>query len=366
LQHFQSIAGVATVCKALLCRIETLLFVMAEEMIKSHYLVLILLLDRAGIYLWLKRLTNQRFSHDGRGQEMNRRKFLQDAGSVAALATLPLATHARESAKIARRLIPTTGEALPIVGFGQSSSFRENDFENSAMLLDALQELGGSFVDTGATAQRLLGRYLLENPTNGDLFFGTNIRTPDAAADLQAISISKESLGKDALDLLQLQRPDDFRAQWPRMQRWREEGHARHIGVAISGSRFFAMIESLLQTGEPDFIQINYSMLEPQAADKLIPLAADKCVAVLTNRPFVNGAYFPLVQGRDLPEWAAEFDCHSWAQFSLKWVLGNAAVNCALTETTKVHHAIDNLSAGLGRLPDIPTRTRMRSLIQSF
>lgn len=207
---------------------------------------------------------------------------------------------------------------------------------------------------------------MLENSAHTDLFLGTNIRTPDAATDLQVITTFQESLGKEVLDLLQLQRPNDFRAQWPRMQRWREEGQARHIGVAVSGDGFFDMIETLLINGEPDFIQINYSMLEPQSADRLIPLAQDKGVAVLTNRPFVNGDYFGLVKDRELPAWAADFDCHSWAQFSLKWILGNTAVTCTLTETSKVQHAIDNLSAGLGRLPDAATRDRMKLLLRTF
>ncbi len=298
---------------------------------------------------------------------MNRRKFLQDAGAAAALMTLPIGVDAQAIAeKIAARSIPSTGEQLPMVGFGQSVSFRQNDFENSTVLLDALRDLGGKFVDTGTSAQRLLGRYMLENSAHSDLFLGTNIRTPDAATDLQVITTFQESLGKEVLDLLQLQRPNDFRAQWPRMQRWREEGQARHIGVAISGDGFFDMIETLLINGEPDFIQINYSMLEPQSADRLIPLAQDKGVAVLTNRPFVNGDYFGLVKDRELPAWAADFDCHSWAQFSLKWILGNTAVTCTLTETSKVQHAIDNLSAGLGRLPDAATRDRMKLLLRTF
>lgn len=298
---------------------------------------------------------------------MNRRKFLQEAGAAAALMTLPIGVDAQAIAeKIAARSIPSTGQQLPMVGFGQSVSFRQDDFENSTVLLDALRDLGGKFVDTGTSAQRLLGRYMQENSAHSDLFLGTNIRTPDAATDLQVITTFQESLGKEVLDLLQLQRPNDFRAQWPRMQRWREEGQARHIGVAVSGDGFFDMIETLLINGEPDFIQINYSMLEPQSADRLIPLAQDKGVAVLTNRPFVNGDYFGLVKDRELPAWAADFDCHSWAQFSLKWILGNTAVTCTLTETSKVQHAIDNLSAGLGRLPDAATRDRMKLLLRTF
>ncbi len=148
------------------------------------------------------------------------------------------------------------------------------------------------------------------------------------------------------------------------MQRWKQEGHARYIGIAATGQRFFDDVEWLLQNGEPDFIQINYSMLEPESGERLLPLATDKGVAVVTNRPFINGQYFPRVAGKELPEWAADFDCQSWAQFSLKWILANPQVNCTLTETTKLHHAVDNLSAGLGRLPDERERSRMQALMQ--
>ena len=198
-----------------------------------------------------------------------------------------------------------------------------------------------------------------------DLFLGTNISAQNAEADLQAITTAKEIQGKDTLDLLQLQRPADFPAQWPRMQRWREEGHTRYIGIAATGNRFFDLFESLLQQGSPDFIQINYSMMEPESGERILPLARDKGVAVVTNRPFLNGRYFSTVAEVKLPEWAADFDCHSWAQFSLKWILANPIVNCTVTETTKVHHAIDNLSAGLGRLPDEQARARMQEFIRS-
>ncbi len=297
---------------------------------------------------------------------MNRRKFLKEAGASAALASLPFNVVAQEGQqKMATRPIPSTGEPLPIVGFGNSESFRANDYENSEKLLDTLREIGGKFIDTGGSTQRPIGRYMNQFAAHDDLFLGTNISAQNAAADLQAITTAREIQGKDTLDLLQLQRPADFPAQWPRMQRWREEGHARYIGVAASGSRFFDLFESLLQHGSPDFIQINYSMMEPDSGERILPLARDKGVAVVTNRPFLNGRYFSRVAAVNLPEWAADFDCHSWAQFSLKWILANPIVNCTLTETTKVHHAVDNLSAGLGRLPDEQARARMQEFIRS-
>jgi diketogulonate reductase-like aldo/keto reductase len=298
---------------------------------------------------------------------MNRRKFLHDAGAAVALATLPLKTGAQEAqGKISMRPIPATGELLPIVGFGSSSIFSGDDFTGAAALLDALRDMGGKFIDTWPPAQATFGRYARENSAHDDLFLGTNLTTGKGDADLQALSTAKARQGKETLDLIQLPRPNNITAQWPIVQRWKQEGHARYIGIAVTGQQFFDDVEWLLQNGEPDFIQINYSMLEPESGERLLPLARDKGVAVVTNRPFINGQYFPRVAGKDLPEWAADFDCQSWAQFSLKWILANQQVNCTLTETTKLHHAVDNLSAGLGRLPDEGERSRMQAFMQSI
>lgn len=298
---------------------------------------------------------------------MNRRKFLQDAGASVALATLPFKIGAQEAqGKIATRPIPSTGELLPIVGFGSSSIFSGDDFAGAAALLDALRDIGGKFIDTWPAAQSTFGRYARENSAHDDLFLGTNIATGKGDADLQALTTAKARQGKEKLDLIQLPRPNDIAAQWPIVRRWKDEGHARYIGIAVTGQGFFDDVESLLKNGKPDFIQINYSMMEPESGERLLPLARDKGVAVVTNRPFLNGQYFPRVLGKELPEWTADFDCHSWAQFSLKWILANGIVNCTLTETTKLHHAVDNLSAGLGRLPDERERARMQAFIRSI
>ena len=298
---------------------------------------------------------------------MNRRKFLKDASASVALAALPLQLGAQEAQeRIAMRPIPSTGEALPIVGFGSSAMFSGGDFAGAAALLDALRNMGGKFIDTWPPAQATFGRYARENSAHDELFLGTNISPQNANADLQALTTAKQSQGKATLDLIQLPRPAAIKTQWPIVQRWKDEGHARYIGIAVTGERFFNDIEWLLQNVEPDFIQINYSMMEPESGERLLPLASDKGVAVVTNRPFINGQYFPRVAGKDLPEWAADFDCHSWAQFSLKWILANDIVNCTLTETTKLHHAVDNLSAGLGRLPDAQERARMHAFIRSI
>jgi len=296
---------------------------------------------------------------------VNRRKFLQDAAASAALATLPLHLNAQEEQEtIATRPIPSSGEPLPVVGYGSSAVYGGDDFTTAVELLHALRAAGGKFIDTWPAAQGTFGRYARENSAHDELFLATNIRTGTAASDLAAIETAKKAQGKPVLDMLQLARPDDFGAQWQRVKKWQAEGHAKYIGLAIARSSLYGIVEAAIEDGA-DFVQINYSMLEPESGERLIPMARDHGVAVVTNRPFVNGRYFPLVQGRELPAWAADFDCHSWAQFSLKWILGNPLVTCAITETSKVQHAVDNLGAGLGRFPDAAERARMQAFMRS-
>lgn len=297
---------------------------------------------------------------------MYRRDFLKKVGASTAFAAFPSSILAQEAhGKIATRPIPSTDEQLPIIGFGSSPIFGIDSFASAADMLNALREYGGKFIDTWPAAQSTFGRYARENSSHDELFLATNIRTETSDADLATIAVAKKTQGKPVLDMLQLARPDNFNAQWKRIVRWKEEGHAKYIGLAIARNNLYGMVESAIRDGA-DFVQLNYSLLEPESGDSLIPMAHDNGVAVVTNRPFVNGQYFPMLQGRELPEWAAAFDCHSWAQFSLKWILGNPLVNCAITETTKLHHAIDNLSAGLGRLPDEQERARMQALIRSL
>lgn len=295
---------------------------------------------------------------------MNRRKFLRGTAGAAVVLSLPSVASAAAGMRV--RQIPSSGEDLPVVGFGQASSFREGKYDVASALLDVLIDKGGQLIDSGAKSQLMTGRYMKENDAHDKIFLANNMSTHSEEEDLAYIRKAMEIQGKETLDLILLPRPAEFDEQWRRLRQWKDRGLTRHIGIAVSGQRYFPMIESLLQSGTADFVQLNYSMLEPESGDRLLPMARDKGVAVVTNRPFVNGQYFPLVNGKTLPVWAAEFDCDSWAQFSIKYILANPAVNCVLTETNKTHHAVDNLSAGFGRLPDEKTRARMLALLQSF
>jgi aryl-alcohol dehydrogenase-like predicted oxidoreductase len=296
---------------------------------------------------------------------LNRREFIRDAGALAAALSVPPAIAAK-AARLPTRSIPASAQPLPIVGLGNSQYFRDGDYENSKKLLDILIDHGGSVIDSWAPVQEVLGRYMHEHDARSKLFLANNAGASSAEGLAADIRYMKEAQGKAVLDLLQLPNPRNLDKQWRFMRDAKEQGHARYIGLAISKRSYYREVESLIKGGTADFVQLNYSLLETESDERILPLARDKGVAVITNRPFVNGRFFPLVKDRELPGWAADFDCTSWAQFSLKFILANPAVNCVITETSNTEHAIDNLSAGFGRLPDEQTRAQMLRLVQSF
>ena len=296
---------------------------------------------------------------------LNRRKFIRDAGAITAALSLPPAI-AAESARLPTRSIPASAQPLPIVGLGNSQYFRDGDYENSKKLLDILIDHGGSVIDSWTPVQEVLGRYMHEHDARSKLFLANNVGASSAEGLSGDIRYMKDAQGKPVLDLLQLVNPRNLDKQWRYLQDAREQGHARYIGLAIAKRSYYREVESLIKGGTADFVQLNYSLLETESGERILPLARDKGVAVITNRPFVNGRYFPLVKDHELPGWAADFDCSSWAQFSLKFILANPSVNCVITETSNAQHAIDNLSAGFGRLPDEQTREQMLRLVQSF
>jgi len=153
----------------------------------------------------------------------------------------------------------------------------------------------------------------------------------------------------------------DMDLHWPTLRDWKINGEARYIGITTSATADHERMEAFMKHDKPDFIQVNYSLLEPEAGNRVLPLARDLGIAVLINSPFDGGAYFKYVSGQQLPDWAAEFDCETWAQFNLKFILGETAVTSVLTETTRISNLEDNLRAGFGRLPDTETCKRMKA-----
>ena len=310
---------------------------------------------------------------------VDRRSFLRLAGLGVLLAP-PAAGRLAEDALISARgqevlptrPIPTTGERLPIVGFGSSASVLDIPNEGTepiANVLRILLEHGGRVVDTSVRTEsidREFGRVLGDPAFRDRLFVTAKVNTEDAAEGVAQFRQTQRLFGRRTLDLVQVESLRGLREHWPRLREWQDSGEARYIGVTVSTNANHGRLEEFMRTESPDFVHVNYSVVETAAEERLLPLARERGMAVLTNRPFMNGAWFGIVAGRPLPEWAADFDCESWAQFSVKYVLSNPAVTCALTETTDPEHMAENVRSGFGRLPDETARARMRELAQSF
>lgn len=293
----------------------------------------------------------------------NRREFLKRTSGFALAMLAPPLSLATER-RLPTRLIQGTDERLPVVGLGNSQAFRRGDFETSRRLLGTYFGHGGRYIDCSGDGAYLVASIAAtvgqDDAFLGSYFNGANAADSEAAAKrLRAIS------SRNSLDLIQSY-PEDGVPNWDVFRGWKDTGLTRYIGLARHHARYYESMMKVMKTGTMDFLQVNLSPLETEAEDRILPMARDKGVAVTINRPFINGQYFSIVKGRSLPAWAVEFDCTSWAQFSIKYILSHPAVNCVLTETANLEHLIDNLGGGFGRLPDAKTRVRMRDLVQSF
>jgi aryl-alcohol dehydrogenase-like predicted oxidoreductase len=230
--------------------------------------------------------------------------------------------------------------------------------------------MGGRFFDTApsyGTSEKVAGQIVQELEIQNDLFFATKISTRaglQAGLDQQAGSF--EGWGRDRIDLNQVHNLQDTDIHLRTIRQSKEEGRTRYVGVTTSFGRQYEQMEQVLRREELDFVQVNYSLGEREAAERLLPLAQDRGMAVIVNEPFNVGRLFGATSGRELPGWAAEFDCQSWGQFFLKYILSHPAVTVIIPATGDPEHLVDNMGAGIGRLPDERTRRRMEELFDNL
>ena len=290
----------------------------------------------------------------------NRRGFIRNATAITSLLALPASWPVAVMAQqqLPRRPIPGTSDSLPVIGLGNSSVFREKDVSASAALIKLFAEKGGAYIDCIGDSRFLVADVASSLDIGNTLFLGTYFSGNDEASMLTNIKRLQAITGKKQLDLVH-SFAEYADANWGMFREWKEEGLTKYIGVARHHESYYGTMMKMMETGTVDVLQVNYSPLETAADQQVLPMALDKGVAVTINRPFINGEFFSRVRGHELPKWAAEFDCDSWAQFSLKFILSNPAVTCVLTETANPRHALDNIGAGFGRLPDEKTRQRM-------
>lgn len=299
-----------------------------------------------------------------------RRGFLGRLSALGALLTHPISGFSQE--RLPTRAIPASGEMLPVIGFGSSKAVRlipEEGTDALAAVLRMLVSYGGRVVDTTpypAENERRFGEILQSSELRDELFITMKINTMDEEIGVRQVRQAQRLFGRRTLDVLQVMSLRGLQAHWPNLLDWKQSGETRYVGVTVSNYEDYGVLESFISTEAVDFLQVNFSVVETLAEDRILPLARDLGVAVIANGPFMNGDYFGLVNGRTLPPWVAEFDCESWAQFSLKYILAHPEVNCVLTETTNPGHMLENIQSAFGRMPDQTERRRMREHIASL
>lgn len=261
---------------------------------------------------------------------------------------------------------PKTGELLPVIGLGTWQVFdvgpSEAARESLRGVLREFVRLGGSVIDSSpmyGRSESVVGDLAAELDLQKRLFLATKVWTSGRESGIRQMEESFRRLRSARLDLLQVHNLVDYRTHLATLRRWKEQGKVRYLGVTHYTSSAYDDLARVLASEELDFVQLNYSLAERDAERRLLPLAMEKQIAVLANRPFAGGSLFRRVGSQPLPAWAKDIGCATWAQFFLKFAISHPAVTCALPATGKVHHLSDNMRAGFGPLPAPAIRKQM-------
>lgn len=271
------------------------------------------------------------------------------------------------------RAIPSSGERIPAVGLGTASSFSraartEEEHAELAQVLRRFTELGGRVIDTAPTygsSEEVLGQLTSEVGNQDDIFWATKVsRVEGRDEGMAQVEQSFDRLGH--VELEQVHNLGDWQAQLALLRELKQEGRIRYVGITTSSDRQYDALAGILRSEELDFVQFDYAIDNRNAEQELIPIARDRGIATLVNGPFGRTRLFSRVGDRAVPEWAGEFGAESWAQFFLKWLLGNDAITVVIPATSDPEHLVDNMGAGLGRVPDAGERQRMQDFVDAL
>ena len=306
---------------------------------------------------------------------ISRRRAAKLIGATAASAFLPFGTsrlYAADSFPLLRS-VPKTGEKLPVIGLGSAGSF---DVRPGSPQLGQLGEVlalfvkhGGKLIDSAplyGNAESVIGDLAAKSRLRDSLFIATKVLATSVQEGTSQMERSLQLFRTRTIDLMQVHNLVDVDREMTSLREWKAKGRIRYTGITYSEDRGHGEVERVMKLQKPDFVQINYSLVDRAAARRILPLARDLGMGVIINRPFGGGGIFKEISAKPLPAWVAEFDCHSWAQFLLKWIVAHPAVTCVIPATNNPRHLEDNMGAGVGRLPDARTRERMASLFVGF
>jgi aryl-alcohol dehydrogenase-like predicted oxidoreductase len=305
--------------------------------------------------------------------EMSRRTFILGLGTLAAATLLSPRQLLGEARTPIRRPVPVSGEMLPVIGMGTSQTFDVGeDPELKTQLADVMRvffQNGGRLIDSSpmyGRSESVVGELLAATGNQEAVFAATKVWTDGRQKGITQMEQSMQRMGVDVMDLMQIHNLRDWQTHLPVLKEWKAQGRFRYIGITTSHGRFHDALERILQDERLDFVQLTYNLEDRVVEERLLPLAADRGIGTLINRPFQRGELFRKVKDVPLPEWSADFDCRSWGQFFLKFILAHPAVTCVIPATSKVAHMTDNMAAGFGRLPDSAMRKRMLALYASL
>ena len=306
-----------------------------------------------------------------REQQFNRRDALRALSALGLLgAYTPLALFAGK--RVIKKKIPATGERLPVIGMGTSRTFDTDDRALKAQLAKVLQaffDRGGALIDSSpmyGEAEDVLGQLLPKIKNKKSLFSATKVWTWGKQEGIDQMELSAQLWGIKRFDLMQIHNLRDWQVHIKTLKAWKAAGKVRYIGITTSHGRFHTELEQALKKERFDFVQLTYNIGNREVEKRLLPVAQDRGVAVLVNRPFMRGQLFRQTRGKPLPAWAQEFDCRSWAQFFLKFTVSHPAVTCAIPATSKIKHMVDNMGANYGRLPTAKQRKQMIRYLESI
>lgn len=271
-----------------------------------------------------------------------------------------------------KRTIPGTQETLPVIGLGTARTF-DVDSGNIPQPLREVMRLfvkhGGHVVDSSpmyGTAETVVGSLSQDLGISEQLFFATKVWTSGREAGIQQMRQSMDLLSTQQIDLMQVHNLVDTRTHLKTLKGWKEQGRVRYVGVTHYLVDAHDDLMRVIKNEDIDFVQFNYNIATRAAERRLLPLCAERGVAVIVNEPFENAALFEVTDGHELPPWAIEFDCRSWAQFFLKFIVSHPAVTCAIPATSNPGHLVDNMRAAYGRLPDRAMRERMATYVREL
>ncbi len=287
------------------------------------------------------------------------RLFSQGASAPAANSNLPLIT----------KPIPSSGERIPVVGIGTRTYQGVTD--DIRGVLTGLAESGCTMVDTadnyaGGNSEAVIGEITQGAGVRDKLFLATKVNARGEQAGREHLEASFRKLRTDKIDLIYVHNLVDTTTQLKTLRELKQAGRVRYIGVTTSSDRQYADMESVMRNEQLDFVQLDYAIDNRTAEERLLPLALERKIAIVTNLPFGRASLFGKVGDRPLPDWAAEFDCKSWAQFFLKYNVSHPAITVAIPGTTRPRHLVDNVQGARGRLPSAAQRTRMEQFMASL